>query len=205
MNNNVNITKKEFDELEVFDPETVYFLTDSKDLYLGDQFIKNISDEVTDAAKSIANLAIEKAVERMKEDVDSEYKNKYLYLMAEFENAKKWAQKDKEDTIKTANEKIIKSLIGLIDDFERSIKYIDGENREGVLLIYDKFVRLLESNNVECINPSEGELFDESCHEAVIARPAEREEDKGIILECVEKGYTLNNKVIRYAKVIVLN
>lgn len=203
--NNVNITKQEFEELGTYDPETVYFLTDSKDLYLGDQFIKNISDEVAEAAKSIADLALEKAAEVMKENVDSEYKEKYLYLMAEFENFKRRIQKDKEDTIKTANEKIIKSLIGLIDDFERSIKYVTEESREGVMLIYDKFIRLLELNNVECINPSEGELFDEAYHEAVMARPAECEEDKGIILECVEKGYSLNGKVIRFAKVIVMN
>lgn len=203
--NNVNITKKEFDELGIYDPETVYFLTDSKDLYLGDQLIKNISDEVADSAKLIADLAIEKAVEVMKENVDSEYKTKYLYLMADFENAKKHAQKDKEEIIKNANEKIIKSLIGLIDDFERGIKYVDGESREGVLLIYDKFINLLKLNNVECINPSEGDFFDESCHEAVVARPAECEEDKGIILECLEKGYSLNGKVIRFAKVIVMN
>ena len=125
--------------------------------------------------------------------------------MAEFENYKKRVIAEKESTVKLANEKIIKSLIAVIDDFDRAVKFITDDSREGFMLIYDKFIKLLEDNNVECINPQEGETFDENYHEAVAALPVEREEDKGLIVECSQKGYALNGKVVRYAKVVVMN
>jgi molecular chaperone GrpE len=204
-NSNINITKEEFESLNEFEKDTVYFLTDTQDLYINGEFIANLSFEIGESAKILAELASKKALETFKDNINSEYKDKYLYLMAEFDNYKKRNAKENADIVKMANEKIIKSLITVIDDFERSFKFIKDESREGVMLIYDKFIKLLEDNNVECINPSDGEAFDETMHEVVAVRPAENDSAKGLILECLEKGYILNGKVIRFAKVVVQN
>lgn len=207
MNNIINITKEEFEALgvEEISPETVYFITDTQDLFLGSEQICNLTKTINDRASEISKLAFEKAFEATKDKINAEYKSKYMFLMAEFENYKKRVIAEKDLTVKLANEKIIKSLIAVIDDFDRAVKFITEDSREGFMLIYDKFIKLLENNNVECINPQEGDTFDEGYHEVVAVIPAEREEDKGLIVECNQKGYTLNGKVVRYAKVVVMN
>lgn len=207
MNNIIDITKEEFEALgvEEISPETVYFITDTQDLFLGSEQICNLTKTINDRASEISKLAFEKAFEATKDKINAEYKDKYMFLMAEFENYKKRVITEKESTVKLANEKIIKSLIVVIDDFDRAVKFITEDSREGFMLIYDKFIKLLENNNVECINPQEGDTFDESYHEVVAVIPAEREEDKGLIVECNQKGYTLSGKVVRYAKVVVMN
>lgn len=207
MNNIIDITKEEFEALgvEEISSETVYFITDTQDLFLGSEQICNLTKTINDRASEISKLAFEKAFEATKDKINAEYKDKYMFLMAEFENYKKRVIAEKESTVKLANEKIIKSLIAVIDDFDRAVKFITEDSREGFMLIYDKFIKLLENNNVECINPQEGDTFDEGYHEVVAIIPAEREEDKGLIVECNQKGYTLSGKVVRYAKVVVMN
>lgn len=207
MNNIIDITKEEFEALgvEEISPKTVYFITDTQDLFLGSEQICNLTKTINDRASEISKLAFEKAFEATKDKINAEYKDKYMFLMAEFENYKKRVIAEKDSTVKLANEKIIKSLIAVIDDFDRAVKFITEDSREGFMLIYDKFIKLLENNNVECINPQEGDTFDEGYHEVVAVIPAEREEDKGLIVECNQKGYALSGKVVRYAKVVVMN
>jgi len=202
----IEITKKEFDELiekEEVKSNKHYFITDSKDLYKGVKHIGNLSDTISHEAKSIAELALEKAAELMKNQVDSEYKSRFISLTAEFDNYKKRVEREKAETVKTANEKLMNKLLSVIDDFERGLKFIKPQDREGVMLIYDKFLNVLDNNGVDVINPQEGEVFDESLHEVIATQPAEDESSKNLIAECVEKGYILNGKVIRYAKVVV--
>ena len=203
----ISITQEEFEALgvEEISPKTVYFITDTQDLFLGSEQICNLTKTINDRASEISKLAFEKAFEATKDKINAEYKDKYMFLMAEFENYKKRVIAEKDSTVKLANEKIIKSLIAVIDDFDRAVKFITEDSREGFMLIYDKFIKLLENNNVECINPQEGDTFDEGYHEVVAVIPAEREEDKGLIVECNQKGYALSGKVVRYAKVVVMN
>lgn len=202
----IDITKEEFEALgEEISPKTVYFITDTQDLYMGKRLIGSLKERIETRAAELSKLSLEAAFKATKDKINAEYKDKYMFLLAEFENAKKRFIADKESTVKLANEKIIKSLIAVIDDFERGIKFITDDSRDGVMLIYDKFIKLLETYGVETINPQEGEFFDENYHEAVAALPVEREKDKGLIVECSQKGYALNGKVVRYAKVVVMN
>lgn len=210
--NNVSITKEEFEALlnnGEINPETSYFITDTQDVFLGPDLICNLKKEIveraTELSKKSLDAAMEAAMEVMKDKINAEYKDKYLFLMAEFENFKKRTKAEKDMTVKTANEKIIKSLIAVIDDFERGISYITDDSRDGIMLIYDKFIKLLSDYGVDSIIPQEGEPFDEAYHEAVAVITAERDEDKGMIKECSQTGYTLNGKVVRFAKVIVFN
>ena len=127
--------------------------------------------------------------------------------MAEFDNFRKRTLREKADLIKTAGEKVFVNILPLIDDFERAIKAMDSTEdvlavKEGVDLIYAKFISFLNANGVKAI-ATENEPFDVDVHEAVTMFPAPSEEMKGKIIDCLSKGYMLNDKVIRYAKVVV--
>lgn len=133
--------------------------------------------------------------------------DKNLRLMAEFDNYRKRTLKEKADLIKNAGERIFKDMLPLIDDFERAIQAMDATDdvtavKEGVELIYNKFITFLNSNGVQTI-PTENEAFDVDVHEAITTFPAQTEEMKGKVIDCTSKGYTLNDKVIRFAKVVV--
>lgn len=127
--------------------------------------------------------------------------------MAEFDNFRKRTLREKADLIKTAGEKVFVNILPLIDDFERAIQAMDSTEdvlavKEGVDLIYAKFISFLNANGVKAI-ATENEPFDVDVHEAVTMFPAPSEEMKGKIIDCLSKGYMLNDKVIRYAKVVV--
>lgn len=133
--------------------------------------------------------------------------DKNLRLMAEFDNYRKRTLKEKADLIKTANERVFVDILPLIDDFERALQAMQSAEdvqavKEGVELIYNKFINFLASNGVKAI-PTESETFDVDVHEAVTMFPAQTEDQKGKIIDCLSKGYTLNDKVIRFAKVVV--
>lgn len=140
-------------------------------------------------------------------DKCEELSDKNLRLMAEFDNYRKRTLKERMDLIKTASEKVLKDMLPLVDDFERAIQATESTEdiaavREGVDLIYTKFVAYLLQNGVKAI-VTENEDFDTDLHEAVTTFPAPSEDLKGKIIECVSKGYTLNDKVIRFPKVVV--
>lgn len=137
----------------------------------------------------------------------ADMKDKYLRLYSEFENFRKRTQKEKIDLIKTANEDLLLALIPIVDDFERGMKANEETEdvaavKEGVALIYDKFGKLITSKGVEPINAT-GEEFDTELHEAITQIPAPTEDMKGKVIDEVEKGYKLGEKVIRYSKVVI--
>ena len=131
----------------------------------------------------------------------------YLFLMAEFDNYRKRTVKEKAELIKNGGEKAMLGLLPVIDDFERAIDAIDKSPdveglKEGVDLIYNKFMKYLESQQVKPME-STGTDFDADIYEAVTTFPAPDESMKGKVIDTVQKGYTINEKVLRHAKVVV--
>ena len=131
----------------------------------------------------------------------------YLFLMAEFDNYRKRTVKEKAELIKNGGEKAMLGLLPVIDDFERAIDAIDKSSdveglKEGVDLIYNKFMKYLESQQVKPME-STGTDFDADIYEAVTTFPAPDENMKGKVIDTVQKGYTINEKVLRHAKVVV--
>lgn len=136
-----------------------------------------------------------------------EQKDKYLRLSAEFDNYRKRTMKEKAELILNGGEKTISNILPIIDDFERAIKTMETATdvqavKEGVELIYSKFMATLAQNGVKVIETKDKPL-DTDFHEAIAVIPAPSEEQKGKILDCVQTGYTLNDKVIRHAKVVM--
>lgn len=133
--------------------------------------------------------------------------DEYLRLYAEFDNYRKRTLKEKSELIKSGGENVIVGLLPLLDDFERALKsmedaYSVSAVKEGVDLIYNKFQTFLQSQGVKAID-TEGQVFDTEFHEAITTIPVPNEDMKGKVVDCTQKGYTLNEKVIRYAKVVV--
>tara|TARA_B100000941_G_C28441678_1_gene520025 strand:- start:447 stop:974 length:528 start_codon:yes stop_codon:yes gene_type:complete len=141
----------------------------------------------------------------LKKSLDHE-KEKYLRMFAEFENYKKRTSKERVELFKTAGQDIITSLLPVLDDFERaSLTLSDkSENKdvEGFLLIKNKFEDILKNNNLIAIDTKIGDSFDAEIHEAISQIPSEKE-NKGKVIDIIEKGYFLGEKIIRYPKVIV--
>lgn len=137
----------------------------------------------------------------------SEWKDKYMRLNAEFDNYRKRTLKEKSDLIKIANEDLLKDILSVVDDFERGMDNIDNSEdiealRKGVHLIHGKFSDFLKQKGVQEIDAKEKE-FDLDFHEAITKIPAPSEKLKGKVVDVIEKGYSLNDKVIRYAKVVI--
>jgi len=137
----------------------------------------------------------------------AELNDRFLRLFSEFDNYKKRVSKEKLDLIATASEKVIVSLLPIIDDFERAITANEKADnidsiKEGFNLIYNKLLQMMKRFDVEEIQ-AKGEEFNTDFHEAVTHFPAQSEEDKGKVIDVTEKGYKLKDKVIRYAKVVV--
>lgn len=135
-------------------------------------------------------------------------KKEYLFLMADFDNFRKRTLKEKADLIRNGAEAAMKGLLPIVDDFERGLDAIrdtsDAEAvKEGMQLIYNKFVKYLEQNGVKPIDSAPGTVFDTELHEAVTTFPAPDESQKGKVIDTVQKGYTLHDKVLRHAKVVV--
>lgn len=135
-----------------------------------------------------------------------EWKMKYLYLSAEFENYKKRTLRDRMDFMQMANADLITTLLPVLDDFERSVKAFEKVQNnaaiEGVVLIQHKLKSVLEHKGLKAIN-SLGKPFDADQHEAIANVPVEDESKKGTVIDELEKGYLLNEKIIRHAKVAV--
>ena len=177
-------------------------MSEEKDLKDNDQK-KNMKE--TEEAEPVTEKEDKK--ETSAEDRYKELNEKYIRIHAEFDNYRKRSNKEKIDLISTAGEGIIKDLLPIIDDFERAIdnnvKVEDIELvREGFVLIFNKFKGILESKGLKPMD-SPGDAFDVDIHEAISNIPAPKKKLKGKVIEAVEKGYYLNNKVIRFAKVVV--
>ncbi len=148
----------------------------------------------------------EDKIARLEKDVE-EQKKEYLFLVAEFDNYRKRTLKEKQELIKTASGKAMEELLPVVDDFERALdmmgKSDDVESlKEGVDLIYNKFVKYLEKQHVVAMDTN-GKDFDSDIHEAVTLFPAPDESQKDKIIDTVLKGYMINDKVLRHAKVVV--
>ncbi len=170
-------------------------------------------DVAADATEAPADEAAEATeaeevdeVGKLREELAKE-KKEYLFLMAEFDNFRKRSLREKSEIIKNAGENVLKGLLPIVDDFERGLKAADAaENaadvKEGMQLIYNKLVKYLAANGVKPIDPEDRD-FDTERHEAISVVPVPDEAQKGKILDTVEKGYMINDKVLRHAKVVV--
>ena len=142
-----------------------------------------------------------------KEEKINELQDKYIRLTAEFDNFRKRTMREKIDMMKSAGEDILLGLLPVIDDFERGLGSIDQSQdlnsvKEGVTLIYNKFKEYIKQKGIKEIEAMHQE-FDTDLHDAVTKIPAPEEDLKGKVVDVIEKGYTLNDKVIRYSKVVV--
>lgn len=142
----------------------------------------------------------------LKAKLDLAVKEKLL-VMADFDNYRKRTLKEKADLIKSGGEECLKNLLPIIDDFERSLAAINQSNdaeaiKEGVNLIYNKFKDYLSKQGIKEIDTDNAD-FDTEYQEAVTTFPVDDPKKKGKVIDCVQKGYTLNGKVIRFAKVVV--
>lgn len=129
----------------------------------------------------------------------AELNDKYLRLYSEYENYRKRTNVEKADLLLNGSREMMKAILPVIDDFERALA---ATADEGVQLIYNKMLKILEQKGLKAMEVK-GEKFDENLHEAITRIPAADESQKGTVVDVVEKGYYLNDKVLRYAKVVV--
>lgn len=174
-----------------------------------DEATENEEIQEEDAQDSAAPAEEEKLAQELEEanKVIEEQKDKYLRLSAEFDNYRKRTMKEKAELILNGAEKTISSILPIVDDFERALKNMETATdvaavKEGVELIYNKFMSVLGQDGVKVIETKDKPL-DTDFHEAIAVIPAPDKSLKGKILDCVQTGYTLNDKVIRHAKVVV--
>ena len=163
-------------------------------------------EQAENAAPMTHEEELEKELETAQETIE-EQKDKYLRLSAEFDNYRKRTTKEKAELILNGGEKSLSSILPVVDDFERAIKTMETATdvqavKEGVELIYNKFMATLAQNGVKVIETKDQPL-NTDYHEAIAVIPAPSEAQKGKILDCVQTGYTLNDKVLRHAKVVV--
>jgi molecular chaperone GrpE len=186
------------------DTDTNAAETDSKD----GQQTENVADSAAEKASEAENAADQPA--EKEEDWHGKYdelNDKYLRLMAEFDNYRKRTLKEKMDLTKYAEEDVLKGILKVVDDMERAINNLDtapdmNAVKEGVELIYKKFKSFLETRGLKEVEAMHQDL-DTDKHEAVAKFTAPSEDLKGKIIDVVEKGYYLHDKIIRYAKVVI--
>lgn len=164
-----------------------------------------ISDNLSDDEEVLTDEDADE-VENFQEKYE-ELNNSYLRLHAEFDNYRKRTLKEKMEIIKTGGEKVLTEMIPLIDDFERALETVqNADNKEAIVegleLIYAKFIGFLNQNGVKEIKAI-GEPFDADKFEAVTTIPAQDKSQKDRVIDCIQKGYVLNEKVLRFPKVIV--
>ena len=202
------------EEIKVTDGESVENeqdknVTDTVDNEQGDVDINENTDTAeqendADEADS-ANMSEEKSPLEVANEEIAALKDKYLRTVAEFENYKKRTLKEKAELILNGGEKTVTAILPVLDDFERALadKTEDAVAiKEGMELIFKKFVKSLESLGVKKIE-TEDKTFDVDFHEAIAMVPGVGDDKKGKVIDCVQTGYTLNDKVIRHAKVAV--
>jgi molecular chaperone GrpE len=174
----------------------------------------NLTDNLAEDASKVQAESDDNSPENPEETDNvseklAQLNDSYLRLMAEYDNYRKRTIKEKADLIRNGGEKTLTGLLPVIDDFDRAMKTIETATdisaiKEGLELIYNKFNSYLQQNGVKPIETL-GEVFDPDLHEAVATIPATDEDMTGKIIDNVQVGYTLNDKVIRHAKVVVAN
>ena len=169
---------------------------------------KNISQEEQNT--HVENQDTENLTEELSlEEQLAQQKDQYIRLYAEFENYKRRTQKEKLDFAQYANRNMMTSMLTILDDFERALKEIsksgDSENLKGIELIYNKFKNTLIEKGLKSVEVKAGDDFNVDLHEAITQISAPSDELKGKIVDVVETGYQLHDKVIRFAKVVIGN
>ena len=194
-------------------------MTKEKNQPLEEEILKNeeaVAEEAAQTEEAPAEetpaeeLSVEEQLANMLAEAQqmvNEERDKYLRLSAEFDNYRKRTLKEKAELIKNGGEKTLTAILPVLDDFERALKNMEASEetkamKEGVELIFNKFQKILGQEGLQKIE-TEGQPFDTDFHEAIALIPAPSEELKGKILDCVQTGYMLNEKVIRHAKVAV--
>jgi len=167
---------------------------------------KKQSKKKDEAKKPSKKKSNKEALKELQIQVD-ESKDKYLRLFAEFENYKKRTTREKLELMSTAAESTLKTILPVLDDFDRAKKSADDDSTveqfsEGVQMVYDKLYSQLGNKGLVAME-STGEVFDPEMHEAITEIPAPSEDMKGKVIDTIEKGYYLNEKIIRHAKVVV--
>jgi len=167
---------------------------------------ETLQNEEVQQEQQEAKKEVSENVEELKKQLQ-ELNDKYLRLSAEYDNYRKRTLKEKMELTKSAGASVILALLPVIDDFDRALAHLDDAKdldavKEGILLIYSKFKEFLAQQGVTEIEATNKE-FDTDHHEAITKIPAPSEEMKGKVIDTVEKGYMLNDKVIRFAKVVV--
>lgn len=166
----------------------------------------NTQENTTEETELTVEEQLQQQLEEVQKKLEEEH-DKYLRLSAEFDNYRKRTMKEKAELILNGGEKSLSSILPVVDDLERALKTMETATdtaalKEGVELIYNKFITVLGQNGVKIIETKDREL-DTDYHEAIAVIPAPSEELKGKILDCVQTGYTINDKVLRHAKVVV--
>ncbi len=153
-----------------------------------------------------ANADLQNQLEEARQALEKE-KKEYLFLMADFDNYRKRVAKEKAELIKNASERVLAGILPIVDDFERGLAAASSDEnaaaiREGMEIIYNKLIKFLESQGVKEMK-STGEPFNPDFHEAIATIPAPTDDLKDKVVDTTQKGYMLNDKVLRYAKVAV--
>jgi molecular chaperone GrpE len=161
-------------------------------------------EEVSVEEVSVEEVSVE---EQLKINLIKE-KDKFMRLFAEFENYKKRTSKERIELFKTASQDVMIAMLPVLDDFERALNHKDDDKeaeelRKGVLLIYKKLVSTLEQKGLSIVAIEKGDVFNADHHEAITQIPAPTDDMKGKIIDILEKGYKLGDKVIRFPKVII--
>ncbi len=172
--------------------------------------VEAVEEEATEEVEEVEAVEEEVKEEKTIESVEKELgemKDKYLRIFAEFDNYRKRTFKEKQDIIKLAAKDTLNALLPAVDDFGRAIKVAnENENEEnipeGIVHVYNKLMKGLEQQGVRVME-STGTDFDSELHEALTKIPAPTEDLKGKVIDTIEQGYYLNDKIIRYAKVVV--
>lgn len=197
--NNMNQDEKDFEQKEEVKEDVTSQTPDAE----AAQAQENASGETTSESGEDVQA---KELEEVKEQLEVQ-KDKYLRLSAEFDNYRKRTMKEKAELVLNGGEKTISSILPVLDDFERALQNMEKTTdvnavKEGVEIIYNKFMKVLRENGVKVIE-AKGLPLNTDFHEAIAVIPAPEEALKGKVLDCVQNGYTLNDKVIRHAKVVV--
>lgn len=165
------------------------------------------TDDNIAEAEMVANVNLQNELDEARAEIEKE-KKEYLFLMADFDNYRKRVTREKADLIKNAGERVLLGILPIVDDFERALQATsDGDEasqslRQGMEMIYNKLVKYLESQGVKEMD-STGADFNADFHEAIATIPAPADDLKGKVLDTTQKGYMLNDKVLRHAKVAV--
>lgn len=189
----LHFVKSNFKKMSAKDKDTVQEDIQNAEANAQEQTSNQVNEEVS--------------VEEQLQNELAKEKDKFLRLYAEFENYKRRTSKERIELFKTANQDVMVAMLPILDDFERAIAQIekteDNELLKGVQLIQGKFTNTLKNKGLEPVEASAGDTFDADIHEAVTQIPAPTEDLKGKVVDVIERGYKLGEKVIRHPKVVV--